>query len=138
MEIHNERVLETVRRKLDQLKIDLSNSPWNIYAAIITCHKRTSEYELIALGSGIKCLPDEIISGCPDGLLHDSHAEVICRRSFMSFIYKQLLNLKNESCLNNEYLLFNEELNKHYWNPDLELLFYTSQSPCKKMWFIYD
>ena len=135
MEDSNERVIEAVKSKLDELKIDLSNNPWNVYAAIMSHNSKTSKYDLIALGSGIKCLPDMIITENSDGLLHDAHAEVVCRRSFMSFVYKQLLKLRQENNGYNEYLLFDARLNKHYWNPDLDLLFYTSQSPCKKNLF---
>ena len=132
MEEFNEEVIGILRKKLDELKIDPSKNAKNVYAAIIIKNKKTMRYELISLGTGNKCLSDGAISDHADGVIHDMHAEVICRRSFMSFIYAQLLNLKQQKYISNDHLLFDEKLNKHYWNPDLDLLFYTSQSPCKK------
>ena len=125
-------IIETLRSKLDELKIDHLNSYRNVYSAIIAYNKNISQFELISLGTGIKCLPDCVISDNPDELIHDMHAEVVCRRSFISFIFVQLLKFKQQNIVSNDYLLFDEKLNKHYWNPDLDLLFYSSQSPCKK------
>lgn len=129
-------IIETLRSKLDELKIDPMNSSRSVYASIIAHDTKASKFELIALGTGIKCLPDVIISEHADELIHDMHAEIVCKRSFISFIYEQLLNLKRYNVSSNNYLLFDQELNKHYWNPDLDLLFYTSQSPCKKNWYV--
>lgn len=123
-----------LKLKLASLGVDLDGSPWTVYAAIFAYDRIKLEYELISLGSGVKCLPDYVLADRQECLVHDLHAEVVCRRSFISFIYSQLIAINNNSDLKvNKYLLFDETLNKHYWNPDLELMFYTSQSPCKKI-----
>lgn len=128
---HNDHIPELLKRKLLLLGIDLEKAPKTIYAAIFSYNSRNNEYELLCLGSGSKCLPDTSLSpDLQDCLVHDMHAEVVCRRSFISFIYNQIFDIiinHNSS----QYLLFDETQTKYSWNPELKLIFYTSQSPCK-------
>lgn len=48
-----------------------------------------SEWTCVALGSGVKCLNYKNMSAAGD-CVHDMHAEVICRRSFIRFVLQEL------------------------------------------------
>lgn len=134
MEDLSTAVIKLLKAKFTELGIDLTSSPWTVYSAIFARDKINSKLELISFGSGIKCLPDILINNHPESLVHDMHAEVLCRRAFISFIFNQLVELnENNNTKINNYLRYDQLSEKHYWNDDLELLFYTSQSPCKKI-----
>lgn len=122
---------ERLKETLSSLGVDLDVVGWSVYAAIFSFDTKACEYELISLGSGTRCLPDGIITDeFEDCLVHDMHAEVVCRRSFVSFILQKLIEIMNNN-QSNRYLLFDDKHDKYFWNPELELIFYTSQSPCK-------
>lgn len=122
---------ERLKKTLLSLGVDLDVVDWSVYAAIFTYDTKNCEYELIALGSGTRCLPDEILTEeLEDCLVHDMHAEVICRRSFISFVLHELIDIINNKSPN-RYLIYDDENDKYFWNPELELIFYTSQSPCR-------
>ncbi|KAJ3158663.1 hypothetical protein HDU86_002628 [Geranomyces michiganensis] len=67
---------------------------WTVLAGIVAVFSQQEQQpqqepvvlECVALGTGLKCLnPSQMPA---DGsCLHDSHAEAICRRSFMHFLY---------------------------------------------------
>lgn len=135
MEELNEVVIKLLTGKLKELGIDLANSPWTVYSAIIAHDRRKSDFELISFGSGIKCLPDNTIEDHAESLVHDMHAEIISRRAFISFIYQRLIKIngQKEQIHNDKYIKFDEKTAKYFWNDELELIFYTSQSPCKQI-----
>lgn len=130
---YNNEITELLKKKLFVLGIDLDSAPWSVYAAVFSYDTKACEYELLSTGSGIKCLPDEILTvHLQDCLVHDMHAEVICKRAFVAFIHHQLIDLIINNNAYNKYLSFDEKKDKFIWNSELELIFYTSQSPCKK------
>lgn len=56
--------------------------------------------KVVAMGTGTKCIPN--VNDDEEGVkLHDMHAEVLARRSFVRFIYYQL-----NSLLKSKYLKF--------------------------------
>ena len=134
---NSDSVTQLLRRKLKELKIDLDITPRSIYATIIAHNLNSNSYDILSLGSGMKCLPDKIINEHADCLVHDMHAEEVCRRAFLVFLYEQLIQIfENKKCFNN-FLIFDPQTNKYCWNPQIDLLFYTSQSPCKTCWICY-
>ncbi|KAJ3021883.1 tRNA-specific adenosine deaminase 1 [Thoreauomyces humboldtii] len=113
-----------------------SRPEWTILAGIV---KRTEQVgssekatlECVALGSGLKCLnPSQLPED--GGAVHDSHAEVICRRSFMRFMYAELekaLALDTSSIL--ERLPDKEGGAPRYAvAPGVSFHLYVSQAPC--------
>jgi tRNA-specific adenosine deaminase 1 len=125
-------VIRILKSKLKELGIDLnSSSPWTVYSAIIARNKTSSELELISFGSGIRCLPDKLIEGHRDSLVHDMHAEVLCRRAFNSFVFQNLTDILKNNVIDHKYLKLDQSSGKYYWNEEQDLIFYTSQSPCK-------
>lgn len=78
---------------------------WTLLASICMCEQlvvpsssssssstsTSSAYRLsiVALGTGTKCVGYDMLRS--DGsIVHDAHAEVVCRRSFLQFLYDQL------------------------------------------------
>ena len=97
-------VLKILKSKLTELGIDLKTTPWTVYSAIIAHNKNNNEFELISFGSGIKCLPDKLIHGHQQNLVHDMHAEVLCRRAFISFVFQKLINILILKATEDKYL----------------------------------
>lgn len=129
-------VIKILKSKLTELGIDLKTSRWTVYSAIIAHNKTNSEFELISFGSGIKCLPDKSIIGHQQNLVHDMHAEVLCRRAFISFVFQKLIDILKNNDEENKYLKLDQFSGKYYWSEDVDLIFYTSQSPCKMLVFL--
>jgi len=84
--------------------------------------------EVVALGTGSKCMTGENISG--NGLtIHDSHAEVIARRAFCRFLYSQL-ELCSQSCEDASILQRAECSGKYTVRPGVTFHMYISTAPC--------
>lgn len=108
-----------------------SKSQWTVVAAIFISQNNSAKPKLVALGTGTKCLSHEKASVHPDTLVHDSHAEIVCRRAFISFLLAQLYYLKQNNLTSNSFLQFSENLDRWELLPGSRLIFYTSHSPCK-------
>lgn len=54
-----------------------------------------SSAKVVALGSGTKCIDAEYMNG--EGAVHDTHAEIVARRSLLVYFYDQLKMLYGES-----------------------------------------
>lgn len=123
---------DLVRTHLINLGISVEESPWTVYAAIAAYNIETLNYKILSFGSGIKCLPDVIINDHSESVVHDSHAEIICRRSFIIFVYKELIELSENKDSENSFFFFDHKLEKYAWKPENKLIFYSSQSPCNR------
>ncbi|XP_033125327.1 tRNA-specific adenosine deaminase 1-like [Anneissia japonica] len=84
------------------------------------------EYEVVALGTGSKCLGLDKLSTNGD-VIHDSHAEVIARRAFLRYLYDQL----KKSILQEESIFINADARGEFQlKPHVTFHFFTSQTPC--------
>ena len=83
--------------------------------------------EVVALGTGTKCISGESIS--ESGLaLNDCHAEVIARRAFLRFLYAQL---KLYIAGNENTSIFEKEAcGKCHMKPSISFHLYISTAPC--------
>ena len=92
-----------------------------------------SDYEVIAIGTGSKCLGENSLS-LDGSLVHDSHAEIISKRALMIYLLHQLENayetvsnntsnidLKFRYCDENKCFSVKEHVKFH---------FYSSHPPC--------
>ncbi|XP_074034987.1 adenosine deaminase, tRNA-specific 1 [Leptinotarsa decemlineata] len=93
---------------------------WTVLSCIVMELK--GDLSVVALGTGSKCIGKTKMSDT-GGVLNDSHAEVICRRSFLRFMYYQM---KIDSSL----LHFNEDTKKFAMNCNAQFHFFTTQVPC--------
>ncbi|XP_065160099.1 tRNA-specific adenosine deaminase 1 [Atheta coriaria] len=68
-------------------------SEWTVIAAILV--ESNNKLEVVAMGTGTKCIGKSQMS--PDGvILNDSHAEVVCRRAFIRFLYHEMLKEQSD------------------------------------------
>jgi hypothetical protein len=108
----------------------LSNE-WTHLAAFISINEN-NQIDILSIGTGTKCLggqkEERGIQGC---LLHDSHAEVIARRSLIRFFYEEIIKENNS-------ILIKEDKNKFYLNKTIRLYLFVSYSPCGAAAYLSD
>ena len=126
-----EKIRELVSRAVADLKKFMSDDKWTVYSAFIISDDQFNFKKTVAFGSGIKCLSEVDVKTHPDQLVHDSHAEIICKRSFNCFLLKQVEHCKNSNLSRNEYIEFDDERKRWSLRISDKLIFYTTCSPCK-------
>ncbi|XP_076174134.1 tRNA-specific adenosine deaminase 1-like isoform X2 [Ptiloglossa arizonensis] len=107
-----------------------SQTEWTVLSGIILKNSNDS-LSLVALATGTKCLGEiDLINtelyeiGCR---LNDSHAEVLCRRAFLRYLYEQIDLLLNDTS-SDVFTMNNEK--KIELNDGISFHFFTSQTPC--------
>lgn len=82
--------------------------------------------EVICLATGTKCISGNHLSLGGESLC-DCHAEILARRCFKKYCYKQLMNtVKNEPSI----FIKHEKLNKYKLSDDIEFHLYINTAPC--------
>jgi tRNA-specific adenosine deaminase 1 len=108
-----------------------SLNEWTHLAAFVSVNQE-NQIEILSIGTGTKCLGGEKeergTNGC---LLHDSHAEVIARRSLLRFFYEEILN-------ENNLILIKQEKNKFYLNKSIKIYLFVSYPPCGAAAYLSD
>ena len=104
---------------------------WTVLSAFVLQDHKAKKFEVIALGTGTKCLGQNEISDFGD-LVHDSHAEVIAKRAFVLYLMdqakktfegqKSILEQQQDQQTNRQHLLKLSE--------DYDIYFYSSFPPC--------
>lgn len=127
IEFHN-KVAELSINKFQSLsKMGKPNSQeWTVLSTIVVYNKGTEIFEVVALGTGSKCIGQNLMSGKGD-VLNDSHAEMICRRAFLKFIYNSITSFLETSESN---LLHKTENNKLGLNENISFHFFSTHVPC--------
>ena len=102
---------------------------WNQLKPEKTCvcgivMKVDEKLELVALGTGVKCLSKNKIDSF--GVkVRDSHAEIICKRGFQRFILLEIIQ-----CKKGLQSIVVEESNRFEIKKNVEFYFYSSMPPC--------
>lgn len=97
-----------------------TTNQWTVLSAIVQEHK--NNLEVVALGTGSKCIGKSKM--CPFGtVINDSHAEVICRRAFLRYLYNEL----NE---NGSGIFHTCNQLKFELKPEIKFHFFTTRVPC--------
>lgn len=94
---------------------------WTILSCIIMENEKN--LEVVALGTGTKCIGRDKMSKDGD-ILNDSHAEVICRRVFLRYLYENMLQDKSD------VLQFMPEEQKFKIADNIKFHFFSTQVPC--------
>ncbi|CAG9763123.1 unnamed protein product [Ceutorhynchus assimilis] len=98
-----------------------TDKEWTVLSCLVQ-QQENSTFEVVALGTGSKCIGKSKM--CPKGtILNDSHAEIMCRRAFIKYLYN---NLQKES----KIFCFNEATRKFALKPGVRFHFFSSQVPC--------
>ncbi|XP_072399780.1 tRNA-specific adenosine deaminase 1 [Diabrotica undecimpunctata] len=97
-----------------------NSTEWTVLSCIV--QEFNNELTVVALGTGSKCIGKSKMSSNGD-ILNDSHAEVICRRSFVRYIYDQMSAISN-------IMEFKQISNKFFLNPEVKFHFFTTLIPC--------
>ena len=88
---------------------------------------KKDSFEIVALGTGTKCLGQNEISLQGD-LVHDSHAEVIAKRALVLYLMDELEKTFNDKT--EDSILVKTETNNVRLHENYELYFYSSFPPC--------
>lgn len=103
-----------------------SLNEWTVLSCIVKHNLKDESFEVVALGTGSKCIGKNKMSPFGD-VLNDSHAEIICRRSFLRYLYAEAtLSVTKRSSIFN----FNEELQKLLLESNIKFHFFTTHVPC--------
>lgn len=105
-----------------------TDNQWTILATIIQENSQNNSLEVVALGTGSKCIGVNQMSAKGD-VLNDSHAEIICRRTFIKYLYLEL-----KRCILRDYksdiVDFNVKTKKFSIKRYLNFHFYMTHVPC--------
>lgn len=117
-----------------------------VLAAFLVSSSSPQDLEVVALGTGTKCLGRSQLSSNGD-IVNDSHAEIIARRALMRLFYTEIHHLSQNNCesehhktkkmrcdnVNNFLLQLDEEAGaerKYVMRKGWKLHLYISQLPC--------
>lgn len=106
---------------------------WTIVAAIVIRNEIENEEKIICIGSGNKCLnPVELNSNILQyTLLHDSHAEILARRTFIRYLMCQLKECKKNSNSSSIFELSTQEMEESFiLRKGISFQFFVSHLPC--------
>ncbi|KAH8238865.1 hypothetical protein KR038_005049 [Drosophila bunnanda] len=94
---------------------------WTVLAGIVEYNRITGSLKVVAIGCGTKCIGSSRL--CPNGyILNDSHAEVLARRAFLRYLYREL---KQEGIFK-----WDSEKKRYKIDDHLEFHFLSTQTPC--------
>ena len=102
---------------------------WTVLSAFVLQDHKAKKFEVIALGTGTKCLGQSEISDLGD-LVHDSHAEVIAKRAFVLYLMDQA----KRTFEGQKSILEKQDPNQQKCflklSADFDIYFYSSFPPC--------
>ena len=121
------RVREVVYDTYDRIKNGgkPQSHEWTVLASILV--EKEDKMEVIALATGTKCVGETQMS--EKGLVvNDCHAEVLCRRAFLSFLMKEVEQFRSTG--KSDYLEKADDSDKLQVKSGIQLHLYVSQTPC--------
>eukprot|EP00095_Tigriopus_kingsejongensis_P008639 snap_masked-scaffold426_size175065-processed-gene-0.12 protein:Tk08639 transcript:snap_masked-scaffold426_size175065-processed-gene-0.12-mRNA-1 annotation:"hypothetical protein DAPPUDRAFT_52553" len=77
---------------------------WTIYSSIIVEDTSKDALEIVACGTGSKCLGQHEVSANGD-LVHDSHAEVMAKRAFRRYLLDQIRSPRESSIFKEDWVV---------------------------------
>ncbi|XP_064640881.1 tRNA-specific adenosine deaminase 1-like [Lineus longissimus] len=102
---------------------------WTLLAAIVqeTEQDDTSVFQVVAMGTGTKCLGQSKMSKIGD-IVNDSHAEVIARRAFLNYLLYHVEGFYETG--SSEIFTVDEKTLRFSIEKGIAFHFFTSHTPC--------
>ncbi|XP_055301321.1 tRNA-specific adenosine deaminase 1 [Sitodiplosis mosellana] len=100
---------------------------WTVLSCIAKYEHHTKDLEVVSLGTGTRCIGRSLLSNQGDKL-NDSHAEVMCRRGFLLYLYDEISKAMDPE--ENSIFSFNESKKKFEISSDISFHFMTTFAPC--------
>lgn len=103
------------------------DNEWTILSAIVQMNDSDKKLNVVALGTGTKCISSDQLNYRGD-ILNDSHAEVIARRSLIRYLMDQMTNSNetNSECI----FLFDDNAKRFVLKSGISFHLFTTHTPC--------
>ncbi|KAK7060165.1 hypothetical protein VNI00_000929 [Paramarasmius palmivorus] len=128
MTIDNDSVIREILHTFTGLKFTIPASQWTILASFFLVDTNSSDVKIISICTGTKCLPSSRLP-LQGEAIHDSHAEVLARRSAILWLYEEILRILEGGYVS-QWVLREEENGKYRLRDGVQLSLYVSTLPC--------
>ena len=105
------------------------HSQYTVLASFFLSHSQTHKVKVLSVATGTKCLPASKLSERGE-VVHDSHAEVLARRSALRWFFDEIARCCVDSLSHSEWILQNAE-GRFALRDDVRLNLYVSSLPCE-------
>lgn len=95
---------------------------WTVLSSILKYDHQNDGLEVVAIGTGTKCLGKEYSLSCSGEIINDSHAEVMARRGFLRYVLESI-NKQKDFC-------YDGTIKKFRLDPTVSFHFFTTHPPC--------
>lgn len=106
-------------------------SQYTVLASFFLLHHRTRKVKVLSVATGTKCLPTNKLSQRGEAI-HDSHAEVLARRSALRWFFDEIARCCTDSSSYSEWILQNAE-GRFALRDGVRLNLYVSTLPCESL-----
>lgn len=100
---------------------------WTVFSCIVKYEHQTKDLEVVSLGTGTRCIGRSLMSNLGDKL-NDSHAEVMCRRGFLLYLYNEITKCIEST--ETSIFSFNNVKKKFEILTNISFHFVTTFAPC--------
>jgi tRNA-specific adenosine deaminase 1 len=107
------------------------HSQYTVLASFFLLHSQSHKVKVLSVATGTKCLPADKLSHRGE-VVHDSHAEVLARRSALRWFFDEIVRCCVDSSSHSEWILQNAE-GSFALRDDVRLNLYVSSLPCESL-----
>jgi tRNA-specific adenosine deaminase 1 len=133
MTIDHDSVIRKILHTFNSLKFTIPASQWTILASFFLVDTNSSDVKIISICTGTKCLPSSRVP-LQGEAIHDSHAEVLARRSAIRWLYEEILRILEGGYVS-QWVLREAESGKYRLRDGVQLNLYVSTLPCEILSF---
>lgn len=105
------------------------DTEWTVLSTISQYNTQSDSLHIVSLGTGTKCLTKNDLNKHPGTKIHDSHAEIIARRAFLSYIFEQIrlfVKCKTDTIFEKDF----SQDGKLKIRKEIQFHFFTTHLPC--------
>lgn len=104
-------------------------SEWTVLSAILKYTPSGEHLEVVSLGTGTKCLSQDLISTTGDRL-NDSHAEIMARRGFLRYLLNEMRKSRRIADGADTIFSYDATLKQFSLSDGVSFHFFSSHPPC--------